>query len=201
MPKRVNQEERRQRIAEALLRVVSRDGLNEVSLRHVATEAGVTSGMVQHYFPTKDAMMQYAMGVASERYEKRITAELSRLGDDPEYVDVIRVLLAGLIPMSPDEADDARVALAFQAYAVNNPDAAQRLREGDRILTGHIGDLLASMGAGNPEPQLAATTLLAAAEGLAVATLSAGLPHDTALRALDANLALFIPDVSLPLGT
>lgn len=194
MPKRVDHEERRQQVAEALLRVVSRDGLNEVSLRHVASEAGVTSGMVQHYFPTKDAMMQYAMGVASERYEKRITAQLSGLGEHSDPLKIIRILLASLIPMSPAEADDARVALAFQAYAVNNPDAAARLGDGDRVLTGHIGELLASIGAGNPDPQLSATVLLAAAEGLAVATLSAGLSPEVAISALDTHLTLLARD-------
>lgn len=190
MPKRVDQDERRQHIATALLRVVSREGLNEVSLRHVATEAGVTSGMVQHYFPTKDAMMQYAMGVASERYEKRITEQLSRLGEPADALEIIRILLTSLIPTSPAEADDARVALAFQAYAVNNPDAAERLGDGDRVLTGHIGELLASVGAGKPDSQLSATALLATAEGLAVAALSAGLLPEVALRALNTHLAL-----------
>lgn len=161
-----------------------------MSLRHVATEAGVTSGMVQHYFPTKDAMMQYAMSVASARYEKRITAQLTDLGEPADPMEIIRILLASLIPMSPAEADDARVALAFQVYAVNNPDAADRLRDGNRLLTHHIAELLASIGAGAPDPELSATTLLATAEGLAVATLSAGLPADIARTAFDAHLIL-----------
>ena len=188
MPKRVNHEERRHDISAALLRVLSRDGLEAVSLRHVAVEAGVTAGMVQHYFPSKEHMLQHAMGVASERYEERITDGLARLGADPQPRAVIRVLLAGLIPTTPAEADDARVALAFQAYAAHDEAAAARLHEGNRMLTAHIGDLLASASA-LPDPALAATTLHAAAEGLAVATLSAGLPADEAVRAFDALLA------------
>jgi AcrR family transcriptional regulator len=190
MPKRVDHEQRRQHIAGALLRVVSRDGLDEVSLRHVAAEADVTAGMVQHYFPTKSAMMQYAMGVASERYEARITAQLHELGESPDPMRVIGVLAGSLIPSSSAEADDARIALAFQAYAVTHPDAAERLRAGDRMLTEHIAELLSSVDANGPDPLLAATALLATAEGLAVAVLSAGLAPSVAFRALASHLAM-----------
>lgn len=190
MPKRVDHEERRQLIAAALLRVVSRDGLDAVSLRHVATEAGVTAGMVQHYFPSKDAMVQFAMRVSSERYEQRITGQLAALGADPDPLDIIRALVGSLIPATAAEAEDARIALAFQAYAANNHAAAARLGEGNRMLTEHLGGLLTAIGAGGADPALTATTLLATAEGLAVATLSAGLPADVASRALDSHLAL-----------
>lgn len=190
MPKRVDHQERRQRIAAALLRVVSNEGLGEVSLRHVAAEAGVTAGMVQHYFPSKDAMVQFAMGAASERYEQRITGQLAALGAEPEPLRVIRTLVGGLIPTTAAEAEDARVALAFQAYAVNDSEAAGRLGDGNRMLTEHIGHLLTSIRAGGPDPRLAAMTLLAVAEGLAVAVLSAGMPAEAASRALDFHIGL-----------
>lgn len=192
MPKRVDHEGRRQHIATALLGVVSRDGLDAVSLRRVATEAGVTSGMVQHYFPSKEDMVHYAMGVASARYEQRITEKLADLGTDPSPLLVIRVLLGGLIPTTDAEAEDARVGLAFQAHAANSPAAAAHLGEGNRVLTEHISELLQSIEAGGDDPRLAATMLLATAEGLAIATLSVGLPPHDAARALDAHLALLI---------
>src|SRR3954467_4457371 len=44
------------------MRVAAHQGLEAVSLRHVATEAGVSTGMVQHYFRTKDEMMTFATG-------------------------------------------------------------------------------------------------------------------------------------------
>jgi AcrR family transcriptional regulator len=199
MPKRVDHEERRRDIAAALLRVVSRDGLDAVSLRHVAAEAGVTAGMVQHYFPSKEHMLQHAMGVASERYEQRITDRLGALGVEPDPVEIIRVLIGGLIPHTAAEAEDARIALAFQAYAANNPAAAARLSEGNRILTEHIAELLGAVGADTLDRALTATMLLATAEGLAIATLSAELPPIQASQAIDALLAL-LSDPTRPQG-
>ena len=71
MPKKVDHQQRREQIAAALMRVVANDGLEAVSLRHVAAEAGVTAGMVQHYFPSKEAMMDFAMQSASARFDSR----------------------------------------------------------------------------------------------------------------------------------
>jgi AcrR family transcriptional regulator len=189
MPKRVDSAERRQHIARALLRVVSRDGLGAVSLRHVAAEAGVTAGMVQHYFPSKHDMMLFAMRTASERYELRITERIARLGDGVDARQIVRVLVGSFLPTTEAEADDARVALAFQAYAAHNDDAAAHLDEGNRLLLEHLAALLASAGSGGQDPRLAATALVATAEGLAVATLSARLPTDVASRALEAHLS------------
>jgi AcrR family transcriptional regulator len=80
MPKLVDHQERREQIASALMRVAAGQGLEAVSLRHVAAEAGVTSGMVQHYFPSKDSMMAFAMRSASARYEARINQAVAALG-------------------------------------------------------------------------------------------------------------------------
>lgn len=192
MPRRVDHDERRQQIADALLRVVARDGLDAVSLRHVATEAEVTAGMVQHYFPSKDAMMQHAMGVAAARYEHRIGEELSTLGAEPDPIDVVRVLVGSFIPESAEESADARIGIAFQNYAAHHPAEAEMLAQGDRMLAAHIADLLQSAGTGSEESELAAITLIALGEGLALATLSKGLSPQTARRALDQHLASLV---------
>jgi AcrR family transcriptional regulator len=191
MPKRVDHEERRRHIADALLRVISRDGLEAVSLRHVATEAGVTAGMVQHYFPSKDAMMEFAMRAASARFEQRITANLEGLGASPDPGRILRATLSGLLPADA-EADDARVALAFQTYAASRAAAAGKLEEGNARLREHVAGLIDAAGAGVDNPRVAATALLATAEGLGVQMLSARLPKKTAQRALDHHIDLIL---------
>lgn len=185
MPRRVDHEERRQHIAAALLRVISRDGLDAVSLRHVATEAGVTAGMVQHYFPSKDAMMQFAMRTASARYEERVQAQLVKLGDEPGPRQVITTLLTALLPEQDVERDDGQVALAFEAYAVTRIDAAQYLEAGNGLLREHLAQLIQDAVGSYQDPIAAATGLLAAAEGLGVHMLSSSLPSRQAHDALD----------------
>ena len=193
MPKKVDHEERREQIASALMRVAASRGLEAVSLRHVAAEAGVTSGMVQHYFPTKDAMMGFAMRSASARYEARMNEAVAGLGEDPPPRELVGTLLTALLPLDETQRADARVALAFQSYAATRRAAAEDLGGDDTELRSFIADRLrsAQSAGGAPrgvDPVAAATALLAMAEGLGVQLLSTDLSAAAAVAALDAQL-------------
>ncbi|MDG4790086.1 TetR/AcrR family transcriptional regulator [Micromonospora sp. WMMD1102] len=200
MPKMVDHHERRRLIADALLRVAVRHGFEGVSLRHVATEAGVTSGMVQHYFRTKDEMMQFALGVVRERNEARITEAVSRLGPDPAPRDFLRAVLAGLLPLDDASRADGLVALAFLAYAALRPEAGASLRRDTSQLVAHLADQIRRVrttdGArADIDPDAAAAGLLAVTEGLGTYLLTAQTTPENALRALDAHLTLVLPTV------
>lgn len=189
MPKVVDHNERRTRIAEALLRVAGERGLQAVSLRHVATEAGVTSGMVQHYFRTKDEMMTFAMEVVRERNEARLNAVVADLGPEPAPRDLLRAFVAGVLPLDEARRADGRVALAFLAYTAVRPEAAAPLRADTSAMLGFVADLIR---AGRPragiDPEAAAVGLLALMEGLGVHLLGDHYGPQAALAALDGYL-------------
>jgi AcrR family transcriptional regulator len=194
MPKVVDHHERRTLIADALLRVAARDGLEAVSLRHVATEAGVTSGMVQHYFRTKDEMMQFALGVVRERNEARITAAVTRLGPAPAPRDFLQAVLAGLLPLDDASRADGLVALAFLAYAAVRPEAGASLRQDAPQMVAYIADQIRTAQAAGAartgvDSESAATGLLAVTEGLGMYLLTAQTTPEKALKTLDAHLA------------
>jgi AcrR family transcriptional regulator len=195
MPKKVDHLERRSRIAGALMRVAAKDGLEAVSLRHVATEAGVSSGMVQHYFRTKDEMMAFALTVIREHIQARIDAAVGVLGASPSPRSLLRTILGELLPLDEPRRADGRVALAFLAYTAVRPGAAASLREDTAAMVAFVADLIRSARADGEiragvDPAHAAAGLLAAAEGLALYVLSGTYPADVALAALDAQLAL-----------
>ncbi|MEK8106988.1 TetR family transcriptional regulator C-terminal domain-containing protein [Micromonospora sp. M12] len=185
MPKKVDHQERRTLIADALMRVAADQGLEAVSLRHVAAEAGVSAGMVQHYFRTKDEMMAFALGVVRERSQIRVTEALTRLGADPAPRLLLRTMIGALLPLDEEARDDGRVALAFLAYTAVRPAAASSLREGTRQLTEFVAGVLPD-GHGDA----AAASLLALMEGLGVYLLGGQYTAEQALGALDAHLDL-----------
>src|ERR1700759_1924338 len=74
MPKRVDHEERRRQIAEALLRVAAARGLHATGMREVAAEAGVSLRLVQYYFGTKEELLLAAMQHLAARYSARAVA-------------------------------------------------------------------------------------------------------------------------------
>ena len=185
MPKQVDHHERRTLLADALLRVAAHRGLMDVSLRHVAAEAGVTAGMVQHYFRTKDEMMIFALDVISARVQARLTDE-----EDPRLL--VRALLVQLLPLDADRVLEGRVAVAYHAYAATRPDVAARLRQDSAGMRAAVaGHIRAARAPGHPgplDPEIAATGLLALLEGLAVHVLGGHLDPGDALATLDAHL-------------
>jgi AcrR family transcriptional regulator len=199
MPKRVDHHARRTLIADALMRIAADRGLEAVSLRHVAAEAGVSSGMVQHYFRTKDEMMTFALDVVSERAEARLTAAAGALGESPSPRALVRTLLVELLPLDEPRRVEGRVALAFLAYAAVKPEVAAALREDTARMREFVTDRIRAAQATGQlpagiDPTHAATALLALVEGLGVHVLGEHYTADTALAVFDAHLStLFGP--------
>jgi TetR/AcrR family transcriptional repressor of bet genes len=60
-------EERRKAILDAAEQLLAVHGFDALRLRDVAKAAGVSIGMIQHYFTTRDELLHETMRVASER--------------------------------------------------------------------------------------------------------------------------------------
>jgi len=104
MPKQVDHEARRQRIADAVCRLAARRGLEGVSLRHVAVEAGVSMGQIQHYFTTKDEMLLFALRTMSDRVERRLgAADYSLVAHGPHDLFTFCMCAGGYVMPSVSE--------------------------------------------------------------------------------------------------
>src|SRR6187397_1438338 len=110
MPRKVDHDERRRHIVEALLHIAGTAGLDAVSLREVAQRAGVSMGAVQHYFATKEEMLAYALRhwlslSVHERFTGRVRA---RLGTETKPEALLRALAAEYLPHDEASRFDAR---------------------------------------------------------------------------------------------
>ena len=72
MPRRVDQDERRAHLTAALLRIASTRGLEAVSMREVAAEAGVSLRVVQYYFTDKKTLLDSGLVELAARLDRRI---------------------------------------------------------------------------------------------------------------------------------
>ena len=61
MPGRLQPESRRRQILDAAARAIIEQGLHGTRVADVAARAGVSSGLVAYYFPTKDSMLAEAL--------------------------------------------------------------------------------------------------------------------------------------------
>src|SRR5579863_2963153 len=73
MPKIVDHEQRREEIALVTCRVVARYGFEQATIVRIAREAGYTTGMVAHYFDSKQDIVIAALRLILRRIEERLT--------------------------------------------------------------------------------------------------------------------------------
>ncbi|MFF8918103.1 TetR/AcrR family transcriptional regulator [Streptomyces sp. NPDC015032] len=141
MPKRVDHEERRAQIAEALIRVAGRRGLHAVGMRDVAAEAGVSLRLVQYYFETKEKLLFYGLQYLTDGFTARVGSLLAAAGPDPGPRATVEALLLASLPTDDESRTFHLVyssysilsvtdeALAAQPF-IDNPDAAENALTG-----------------------------------------------------------------------
>ncbi|WP_306336501.1 TetR/AcrR family transcriptional regulator [Streptomyces sp. KL118A] len=129
MPKQVDYEDRRSRIAEAVCLLIARSGMESVSLRDVAAEAGVSMGAVQRCFRTKDEMLLFALEGISERIGDRAKARIEASGTPESAVTLLDQALSALALVEPEDRTEAQVWGAFVAHAAVSEELAGVLRD------------------------------------------------------------------------
>jgi AcrR family transcriptional regulator len=130
MPKVVDHEQRRRELAEAVWRVIRRNGVEGASVRTVAQEAGWSAGALRHYFRTQSELLDFAIELAAERIRQRVGA--LELLDDPRRA--VEQLLSELLPLDDERRAENEVWLAFTACALIDPQLRVRYAEIDDAL-------------------------------------------------------------------
>ena len=154
MPKRVDPLARRRSIAQAVFRLAAARGADAVSLREVAEEAGVSLGLVQHYFRSKDEMLLFALDHMRDRVAGRLRSRLADLADAGPR-DIVRAVLTELLPADEDTRAEAVISVAFYSRAAVTPAYATALRRGLADLLDIITDQLrTAQHSGHTRPDL-----------------------------------------------
>ena len=169
------------RLLDCVLQLLVADGYEGISIRRVATAAGVSIGAVQHHFPTKDALLAAAMDRVSQQFEERLERRLAP-GAGP--AEVLRAVADELLSAGEERRPASVIWLVRLARAaVHEPTAEVHRREWQQV-EDLLADLIAAV-----RPDLAeqaardeATLLLGLLDGLAgaVAVEPARLPGERA---------------------
>ncbi|MFD5830345.1 TetR/AcrR family transcriptional regulator [Lentzea sp. NPDC060358] len=136
-PRVVDPAARRQAVAEAVFRVVVRDGVEQASLRNVAVEAGLAIGSVRHYFDTHDDMIVFAVEALIHSIDERVFAHVAAMGDRTDPRRPGERVLGEVLPLDERRRDEAVLWLAFATAARTRPSLlphAERLYDGLRRL-------------------------------------------------------------------
>jgi TetR/AcrR family transcriptional regulator, transcriptional repressor of bet genes len=170
MPKIVDHEARRAELGQAVWRLASRDGLDAVTVRAVAAEAGWSTGALVHYFKDKEELLRFAFRTVADRVGRRLSAA-SREGGSPR--ELLRFALEQGLPLDDERRAETRVWFAFLGLALTRPALARAQRAGYRAWRDHVAATVRdAQEAGEVDPRLDAAVeaaeLVALVDGLAV---------------------------------
>jgi AcrR family transcriptional regulator len=202
VPKRVDHEERRRQISDALLRVAAERGLHATGMREVAAEAGVSLRLVQYYFGTKEELMLAAMQQLAARFSERALARINRIKDTEDPVnprDVIAAILTEGLPVDDERRTFTVLYTAYFALSLTDPALAigPLVRNSDAVIGVVAAQLRAAQAAGDTparlDPDLEAVSLLALSAGLGTSVLGGQSSPEQAQAVIDYRLHGLFP--------
>jgi TetR/AcrR family transcriptional regulator, transcriptional repressor of bet genes len=106
MPKIVDHEQRRDEIALAACRVVAQYGFEQATIVRIARAAGCTTGMIAHYFDTKQDIIVASLRLILRRIEERLAPA------DDGAADLL-TLLSEALPIDEARYMECAVWIAF----------------------------------------------------------------------------------------
>jgi DNA-binding transcriptional regulator YbjK len=183
--------QRRAALLDAAIRIIGRHGLEAVTHRAVAAEAGLPAASTSYYFRSKDELVDEALRAIAEREVALLSERREALGEAAADVDTIVEALASWI--EEQIAPDGRVALLAQDHlqieSARRP-AARTILEDWKSGTDELTEaVLARLGA--RDARTAGIILISAIDGLRLRLIASGHePLDAAelRRVLDALL-------------
>jgi TetR/AcrR family transcriptional repressor of bet genes len=119
MPKIVDHAQRRDEIALVACRVVAEHGFDRASMVRIAREAGYTTGMLAHYFDSKQDIIIAALRLILRRIDERLT-HAAGSGTRPDLL----ALLSEALPID----EHRRIECAFWTTFWGQVTADRRLK-------------------------------------------------------------------------
>jgi AcrR family transcriptional regulator len=173
VPRVADHDQRRAQIARAFQRLLATEGFAGVSFSRVAAEAGISVGLIQHYFAGKDVLLHFAYDDAVSRMSERVRVRV-RDGEAARLpiAEVLLDSLVELLPLDEERNLEYRVRQGLQAQALHHTGLADVARRAGGAILGYVTTAVENgMERGEVEPGvdpvLAARMILATVQGLA----------------------------------
>lgn len=137
MPKVGMQPIRRQQLIHATLEAVDQVGMGDASIALIARLAGVSNGIISHYFQDKNGLIAAAMRHLMSALSQSVATRRSALSDDSASAH-IRAIIEGNFDASQVNGPAMKTWLAFWATSMHHPSLHRLQRINDHRLYSNL---------------------------------------------------------------
>lgn len=141
----IDQETRRSDLAGAVWRLLERAGVEAASVRNVASEAGLSSGSVRHFFGTQRELHVFAMRSLVDRVSQRVQVA----AQEPDVRRRAVAMVSELVPLREDTTRELAVWWEFVGRSRHDAELHQVVVEQAAEMRGflrHVLEGLAELG-------------------------------------------------------
>lgn len=185
---KVDHEERRREIAEAVWRLLQKGGIETASVRGVIAETGLSSGSIRFFFSTQAGLHEFAMSSLADRVKDRIA---SAAAAEPDLAQRALAMVSELMPLRDDTERELGVWMAFVAKSRHDEGLARIVAEQAVAIRAFLTAVIADLATAGLRPRATdvesdVTHLNAVVDGLTFELLTAPtlITRDQATAAL-----------------
>ncbi len=163
-----SRETRRRQLIDATLKCIARKGMGNTTLGDVAREAGLSQGIVNLHFESKDNLLTETLRTLANEYREQFDKTLEKSGPDPAGA----LLALVQMDLKPKLIDRQKLAIwfAFWGEVKSRPTYRKICDEYDRyydsVITGLCAEVIADGAYANVTPEAAAEALTSMTNGL-----------------------------------
>lgn len=161
--------------------VIATDGLAAVSVRSVAAAAEVSAGRVQHYFPTKSALVR----ASAETMLQGAVESNPLTQEDPVNASTLRALLMHALEPASTKRVGTGVYYSYVAAAVADPWIAKLLVDAKRGLFDAVEACVRLQYPGERDAAECARELVLIADGVAQSVFLGAISRDEGQKTID----------------
>jgi len=189
-PKRTAaRQERRQQLIDATMKCIAKKGMGSMTLSDVAGTAGLSQGIVNLHFESKDNLLNETLRYLADEYRTQFDRALQRSGPAP--ADKLNALME--LDLRPSICDRRKVAVWFAFWGeVKSRPAYQRIcgefdRYYDTVVEDLCRDIIAEGGYEHLNPAAMALALMSLTNGLWLSCLISPQTWDKNVAANSVN--------------
>ncbi len=136
MPKKGIEPVRREQLIRATFQTIDEIGLADATVATIARKAGLSTGIVAHYFGDKDGLLNAAMRQILRELKTAVARFRDTCADDPRAQ--LRAIVDGNFDDSQTNGTAMRVWLTFWAASMHQPELARLQRINDQRLYSNL---------------------------------------------------------------